>query len=73
MYRVTARAYQTSYNELFLMSVLSLIVANLMFKNPMADARQINETKKTELSLMRWEKAIVYKNWIWISGFSGSM
>ena len=59
MYRVTASAYQTSYKELFLSSVLSLIVASRMFRKPIADARQIIETKKTELRRMRCEKAIV--------------
>ena len=40
-----------------------------MFKNPIADAKQIKLTKKTELSLIKCEKAIVYKNWIWMRGF----
>ena len=29
-----------------------------------ADAKQIKLTKKTELSLIKCEKAMVYKNWI---------
>ena len=40
----------------------SWIVANLMFKKPIAEAKQISDTKKTEFSLIKCEKAIVYKN-----------
>jgi len=33
-----------------------------MFKKPIAEARQISDTKKTEFSRIRCEKAIVYRN-----------
>ena len=62
MYRVTAKAYQTSYMELLFTFVLPSyywIVANLMFKNPIAEAMQISETKKTEFNRIKCEKAIV--------------
>lgn len=49
---------------LFLASVMSCIVARRMFRKPMAEARQIKDTKKTELRRIRCEKAIVYRNWI---------
>ena len=44
-----------------------------MFRKLIADARQTSDTKKTELRRIKCENAIVYRNYIWISGFSASI
>jgi len=38
------------------------MVARRIFRNPIAEAKQMRETKKTEFSLIKCEKAIVYRN-----------
>ena len=44
-----------------------------MFKKPIVDRMQTNETKKKDCWRMMCEKAIVYRNCTWINEFSGSM